>query len=80
MELKTRAYDIFRQKKLFKNMSDESLSNYVNSAITPDSPSGVTLSYSKQWEEHCFLSVINVWPLLKKCQTPIVGITGEKVS
>lgn len=72
------AYDIFRQKKLFKQMSDESLHHYVNSALTPDSPNGVTLSYSKKWEEHCFLSVINVWPLLKKCQTPIVGITGEK--
>ena len=59
-------------------MSDESLHHYVNSALTPDSPNGVRLSYSKQWEEHCFLSVINVWPLLKKCRTPIVGITGQK--
>ena len=75
---KQQAYDLFRQKKLFSKVSDESLWNYVNSAIEQESSeTSATLRYSKPWEEHCFLKVINVWPLLKKCSVPIVGITGE---
>jgi len=79
---KNEAFNSFRQKKLFKEVSDTGLWNYINSVMleqeTPDGKKQVTLGYTKKWEEHCFLSVINIWPLLKKCRVPIVGITGEK--
>ena len=70
------AFDSFRQKKLFKYISDEGLWNYIHSVMT-ELPNGeITLGYSKAWEEHCFLKVINAWPFLRACQTPIVGING----
>lgn len=79
---KQEAFDGFRNKRLFSKISDEGLWNYVNSVITEqilnDGSTSAFLNYSKQWEEHCFLSVINIWPLLKRCHAPIVGITGEK--
>ena len=75
---KQEAYNSFRGKRLFRELSDQALWNYVNSAIAENKQGEARLTYSKQWEEHCFLSVINIWPLLKKCSVPIVGITGAR--
>ena len=74
---KQEAFDSFRKKKFFSSFSDQGLWNYVNAVMIDSSDGGVRLGYSKAWEEHCFLSVINVWPLIKKCQVPIIGITGK---
>ena len=72
------AFNHLRQRSLFKNVSDEVLKQHVDSSLVESIHGGVTLRYTKSWEEHCFTSVINPWPWLRKCKTPTLGIYGEK--
>lgn len=72
------AFDNLREKKLFKYYSDEALWNYVNAGFKETQDGNVTLAFSKRWEEHCFLSVISAWGLLKSVTVPTKIIYGEK--
>ena len=77
-ESKEEAFKNLRGKKLFKFYSDKVLMDYVNAAFftTPDNK--IKLRYSKGWEEHCFLSVISSWGLLKNISIPVTIIAGER--
>ena len=72
------AFDNLREKKLFKFFSDEALWNYVNSGFRETGEGTVSLVFTKRWEEHCFLSVISAWGLLKNVKVPTKIIYGEK--
>lgn len=72
------AFDNLRGKKLFKYFSDEALWNYVNSGFQKTTDGSVRLIFTKKWEEHCFLSVISAWGMLKKVTVPTTIIFGEK--
>ena len=72
------AFDNLRGKKLFKYFSDEALWNYVNSGFKKTKEGSITLTFTKQWEEHCFLSVISTWGMLKKVNVPTTIFYGEK--
>ena len=72
------AFDNLREKKLFKFFSDEALGNYVNAGFKENSDGGVSLVFTKVWEEHCFLSVVSAWSMLKKVNVPTKIIFGEK--
>jgi pimeloyl-ACP methyl ester carboxylesterase len=72
------AFDNLREKKLFKFFSDEALWNYVNAGFKETIDGNVSLTFTKRWEEHCFLSVISAWGLLKNVKVPTKIIYGEK--
>ena len=72
------AFDNLREKKLFKYFSDEALWNYVNAGFRETGEGVVSLVFTKAWEEHCFLSVISAWGLLKNINIPTRIIYGEK--
>lgn len=81
---KTSAFNHFRPKPVFKEISDEILWDFVNHGLEDKFLSGdseakseVTLRYSKQWEAHCYSLVHNLWPLLPKLKVPVLAIRGE---
>ena len=75
---KLEAYENLRKKTLFKFYSDKALMDYVEAAFIPKDDNTVTLKYTKAWEEHCFLSVISSWGLLKNISVPLTIIAGER--
>ncbi|MBT6326550.1 MAG: alpha/beta hydrolase [Bdellovibrionales bacterium] len=74
---KDEAYQDLRNKKLFRKFSEQSFQNYLSAALISNSDGNQTLRFSKQWEEHCFSTVINPWKWLKQSNIPTLGIIGE---
>ncbi len=70
------AFEFHRKKHVFKDVTDDVLWDYINSGIKENEEKKFTLSYSKQWEVHCYLLIPNVWSLIAKCTVPVFGIKG----
>lgn len=66
----------FRNKKVFTQLSDQALWDYVN-AVTSETNNGVALNYSKHWEAQIFLTVTNPWNELKKLRHPFLAVRGQ---
>lgn len=73
---KETAFKHFRRSRLFAQVSDACLWDYVNSVLE-EKDGGVALSYTKEWEATIFLTVINPWKALKNIQHPTLIIRGE---
>jgi pimeloyl-ACP methyl ester carboxylesterase len=73
---KDEIFTVYRKKKLFKYFSDEVLWEYIANGFVKKENKW-HLVFTKEWEEFCFLKVINAWPLLKKSTVSIEGIVGE---
>ncbi|MEH6548930.1 MAG: alpha/beta hydrolase [Pseudomonadales bacterium] len=71
------AFDFHRKARTFRDMSDESLWDYIIAGTVEDGESGVRLAYSKYWEAHVFDSAPYVWRQLRKIELPILGMRGE---
>lgn len=74
---KEEAYQELRNKKLFSKFSEQSFQDYLSAALISNPDGNQTLRFSKQWEEHCFSTVINPWRWLKQSNIPTLGIIGE---
>lgn len=74
---RTDAFEYHRSKRVFQGVDDDVLWDYINSGTKKNREHKFTLSYSKQWEVHCFLLLLNLWPLISKCSVPVLGIRGE---
>lgn len=74
---RTAVFAHFRSKKVFEQLGDGSLWDYVN-AVTDEAENGeARLNYSKEWEAQIFLTVINPWKNLKKLKHPFIAFRGE---
>ena len=73
---KDEIFTSYRKKKLFKYFSDEVLWEYIANGFGKKENKW-HLVFTKEWEEFCFLKVINAWRLLKKSTVSIEGIVGE---
>lgn len=73
------AFEFHRNKRVFENVSDDVLWDYISSGTKADKnkKGAFTLSYSKEWEAHCHLKLSNTWPLINKCKVPVLGVRGE---
>jgi pimeloyl-ACP methyl ester carboxylesterase len=71
------AFEYHRSKRVFQGVDDDVLWDYINSGTKKNENDKFTLSYSKQWEVHCFLLLLNLWPLISQCNVPVLGIRGE---
>jgi len=70
------AYEHFRPKKVFKDVSDAVLWDYVNYGTAACEDGTVRLVYSKEWEAHCYLMAHSIWGLLRKVKVPLLAIRG----
>ena len=73
---KQEAFEHFRSKFVFKDISDEVLWDYVQHGTTDAADGSCSLCYSKQWEAHCYTLVHNLWHLLGKISMPVLAIRG----
>ena len=72
------AFDHFRPKYVFKNISDEVLWDYVQHGICATEDGGFQLSYSKAWEARCYTLVHSLWRLLPQITVPVLAIRGQQ--
>lgn len=70
------AFDFHRKKHVFKKISDQALWDYINCGTELDSNNRVTLTFSKEWEVHCYTLMPNLWPFIGKCHVPVIAIRG----
>jgi len=70
------AYEHFRPKMVFKNVSNAVLWDYVNYGTAACEDGTVRLVYSKEWEAHCYLVAQSIWSLLPKVKVPLLAIRG----
>lgn len=73
---KPEAFEHFRAKSVFKDISDVVLWDYVQHGTVGTDDGGCQLSYSKEWEAHCYTLVHNIWHLLEKISMPVLAIRG----
>lgn len=74
---KGEVFESYRLKKVFANLSDDVLWDYLNSGLTTRKDGKITLAYSKEWEAHFFSLAPKVWTKLKQLRTPVLGLRGE---
>lgn len=73
------AFEQFRAKKLFARWPDETLQDYVNSALIPDGANGFKLAYSREWEAQIYSTPpANVWQELPKLTHPTLAVHGAE--
>ena len=71
------AFQHFRPKNVFKNISDEVLWDYIEHGVEEIDGEACRLTYSKEWEAHCYTKVHNLWNLLAKVSVPLLAIRGQ---
>lgn len=74
---KAEAFQHFRPKTVFKNISDEVLWDYVEHGVEEISGEGCRLTYSKEWEAHCYTTVHKLWHVLNKVSLPLLAIRAQ---
>lgn len=68
------AFDHYRPKSVFRQISDEVLWDYIEHGMR-QLPSGeFTLAYGKDWEARCYTLVHNLWRLLPQLRVPTLAI------
>lgn len=71
------AFEFHRKKQVFGSVDDDVLWDYINSGTKEIEKNVFTLSYSKEWEAHCYLKLLTSWSLVGQCNVPVLGIRGE---
>jgi len=72
------AYQYFRERRLFKNWSDEMVRFYVKSMTGPSSEGGVQLIYPPEWEARIYKTIpTDVWKYPGQLKMPVLVIRGE---
>lgn len=71
------AFNHFRPKKLFADVGDKELLDYVNAGTKTENDGMVSLSYSKEWEAQVYMTFSNPWGYITNLQTPYVALRGE---
>jgi pimeloyl-ACP methyl ester carboxylesterase len=71
------AFQHFRPKTVFRNISDDVLWDYIEHGVGEIDGEACRLTYSKEWEAHCYTKVHNLWNLLAKVSVPLLAIRGQ---
>lgn len=71
------AFDHYRGKGVFKDISDEVLWDYVQHGTKELEPGVFALSYGRDWEARCYTLVHNLWGLLPHLTVPTLAIRAQ---
>ena len=71
------AFEHYRPKPVFKEISDAVLWDYVQHGTREIKPGVYALSYSRDWEARCYTLVHNLWHLLPKLRLPTLAIRAQ---
>lgn len=70
------AFEHFRPKFVFKDISDEVMWDYIQHGVCESEEGDFRLSYSKAWEAQCYTLVHSLWHLLPQISVPVLAIRG----
>lgn len=76
-ESKEAAFNHFRPKKLFADVGDKELLDYINAGTSEEKSGTVSLTYSKEWEAQVYMTFSNPWGYITNLQTPYLALRGE---
>jgi pimeloyl-ACP methyl ester carboxylesterase len=71
----------YRNRKIFRYMSDESLRIYIEGITQPKADAGYELVYSPEWEAQIYrtsLHDLDIWRGLPKLRVPVLFIRGAE--
>jgi len=71
------AFDHYRPKRVFSQISDAVLWDYVQHGTTEIEPGVFALTYSREWEARCYTLVHNLWRLLPHLKVPTLAIRAQ---
>jgi pimeloyl-ACP methyl ester carboxylesterase len=71
------AFEQFRTKKVFADIADKELWDYINSGTSETKNGNIELTYSKEWEAQVYMTFSNPWGYFRKLQTPYLALRGE---
>jgi pimeloyl-ACP methyl ester carboxylesterase len=71
------AFDHYRPKRVFRQISDAVLWDYVQHGTKECEPGVFTLAYSRDWEARCYTLVHNLWGLLPHLRVPTLAIRAQ---
>jgi pimeloyl-ACP methyl ester carboxylesterase len=75
-----KVFGAYRNREVFKYMSDEDLWNYIR-GITRETESGYELVYSPEWEAHIYLTSMvdfDIWRELPNLKVPALFLRGKE--
>ena len=71
------AFGHYRPKRVFRQISDAVLWDYVQHGTKEIAPGVFTLAYSRDWEARCYTLVYNLWRLLPHLRVPTLAIRAQ---
>jgi len=71
------AFEHYRPKRVFRQISDAVLWDYVQHGTKEIEPGVFTLAYSRDWEARCYTLVHNLWRLLPQLKVPTLAIRAQ---
>lgn len=71
------AFEHYRPKRVFKDISDAVLWDYVQHGTIELASGEFTLAYSRDWEARCYTLVHNLWRLLPQLRVPTLAIRAQ---
>lgn len=71
------AFEHYRPKSVFADISDAVLWDYVQHGTKEIEPGTFGLSYGRDWEAQCYKLVHNLWGLLPQLKVPTLAIRAE---
>ncbi len=76
---KENAFQSYRQKEVFKRLSDDTLWDYIHAGTRKDEKTGMqVLRYSKEWEARIYSTVLHVFDKLLELKLPIYAVRGDE--
>jgi pimeloyl-ACP methyl ester carboxylesterase len=70
------AFDFHRRARAFARLEDGALWDYIRAGTRRTEDGQWTLSFPKDWEATIYATCPWVWPDLRRCRTPMLGIRG----
>lgn len=71
------AFDHYRPKRVFRQINDAVLWDYIQHGTKEIAPGVFTLVYSRDWEARCYTFVYNLWRLLPQLRVPTLAIRAQ---
>jgi pimeloyl-ACP methyl ester carboxylesterase len=70
------AYQFHRRARVFRRVSDEVLTDYIDDGVVETDGGRYTLAFAREWEAKIYSTCPYVWPELRRCHVPMLAIRG----
>jgi len=71
------AFDFHRRARAFAKVGDEALWDYIRAGTRQTEDGYWILSFPREWEAKIYGTCPWVWPELRRCKVPLLGIRGN---